>query len=41
MKAGFKNVNTLVKGLGEYSAVRKIYIEHIKDALEDLEEDDD
>ena len=41
LKAGFKNVNTLVKGLGEYSAVRKIYIEHIKDALEDLEEDDD
>jgi sirohydrochlorin cobaltochelatase len=35
--AGFKTVNTLVKGLGEYEGVRAIYVSHIKDALEKLE----
>ena len=39
--AGFKNVNCVVKGLGEYAGVRKLYIEHIKDALDDLSETQD
>lgn len=35
-KAGFKTVNTLVKGLGEYPEVRKLYVEHIKAATAEL-----
>lgn len=36
--AGFKNINCVVKGLGEYEGVRKLYVEHVKKALENLEE---
>ena len=38
LRAGFKKVNPLVKGLGEYEAVRKIYAEHIKSALDSFSE---
>lgn len=34
-KAGFK-VDTLIKGLGEYPEVRKVYVEHVAAALDEL-----
>ena len=34
-KAGFK-VDTLIKGLGEYPAIRKLYVEHVAGALDEL-----
>lgn len=37
-KAGIK-VDTLVKGLGEYPEIRKIYVQHVKNALDELNEE--